>query len=346
MPNDQFARPVEIDWFAAAADLKALQEAEFRERPTLPEYKDRYPSADIPLLALDVEPHEISGSEPIGRWCLNHGRLDQFSGEFLQIALNVGSGLSFKPVNIDALAFLFHTLSLFLVATEDLQQTGSRYLKLLRRPLADGRVIQVRQILSLIKATELLARECGIAAKLGRPPIDMTVSPGLPWLLVKEDEDLRPGFVGYPQWIFQPDGRHRTVPTREEHARLFTEDWLTRNIVTTLPNSHGDPNASEHELPAATPPTLVNGKNKPGPQPDIKTARKVADIVAREAPGQRWQDKLDDICEALDEEEVRCPKTWAKRELPILSWSDGTLGPDRELAKKAIAHHLANSRKL
>ena len=29
------------------------------------------------------------------------------------------------------------------------------------RPLADGRVIQVRQILSLIKATELFARQCG-----------------------------------------------------------------------------------------------------------------------------------------------------------------------------------------
>ena len=117
MPNDQFARPVEIDWFAAGADLKTLAEEESRKRPTLPEYEDRYPLRDIPLLALDVEPHEISDSESMGRWCLNHRSLDQFSGEFLQIALIVSSGLSFKPVNVDALTFLFHTLSLFLMTT-------------------------------------------------------------------------------------------------------------------------------------------------------------------------------------------------------------------------------------
>jgi hypothetical protein len=233
MPNDQFARQVEIDWFAAAADLKTLAEAESRERPTLPEYKDRYPLADIPLLALDVALHEIRGSESIGRWCLNHASVDQFVGEFLQIALMVGSGLSFRPASVDALTFLFHTLSLFLVTPEHLRQPRSKYLNLLMRPLADGRVIQVRQILSLIKATELFARHCGIVLKLGRQPIEAPESSALPWLLVQEDENLRPGFVGYPKWIIQPDGRHRIVSTREEHAGLFQADWMSRGIVIT-----------------------------------------------------------------------------------------------------------------
>jgi hypothetical protein len=276
MPKDPFARPVEIDWFAAAADLKTLAEAESRKRPTRTEYEDRYPLADIPLLALDVEPHEISGSESIGRWCLNHGSLDQLTGEFLQIALLVGSGLPFRPVNVDAFTFLFHTLSLFLVTTEHLQQPGSKYLNLLMRPLADDRVIQVRQILSLIKVTELFARQCGIAAKLGRQPIEVPEPSALPWLLVQEDENLRPGFVGYPRWIIQPDGRRRIVPAREAHARLFTEDWLTRGMVTTPVNA-GDTEtdasgAAEFSIGQLTRDAPIDPARAPGDTAELTTA--------------------------------------------------------------------------
>jgi hypothetical protein len=125
------------------------------------------------------------------------------------------------------------------------------------RPLADGRVIQVRQILSLIEATELFARQCGIAAKLGHQPIKVPESSALQWLIVQEDENLRPGW--YPKWINQPDGRLVIVSTREEHARLFTEDWLTRNIVTTLANTDGEPRASRDELSSKPAASVING---------------------------------------------------------------------------------------
>jgi hypothetical protein len=84
---------------------------------------------------------------------------------------------------------------------------------------------------------------------------------------------------------------------------------------------------------------------KPGPKAQTENARQVAEIVARIADGQRWQDKLDEICEALDEAKLPRPKPWRKKS--INSWSDATDAADnRGLAKKAIGHHLKNARKL
>ena len=86
-------------------------------------------------------------------------------------------------------------------------------------------------------------------------------------------------------------------------------------------------------------------KNKPGPRVDVETARKVADIVARTVSVERWQDRIEDVCRALDDAKIRRPKTWRNRRPPISSWSNATVGDDRKLAKKAIAHHVENARK-
>jgi hypothetical protein len=81
-------------------------------------------------------------------------------------------------------------------------------------------------------------------------------------------------------------------------------------------------------------------RTKPGPKRDVETARQVAEILARVA-SSNWPDNLVDICEALDEQEVPMPRPWHMKGLR--SWWDAAANhPDR--AKKAIQHHLKNSR--
>ena len=328
----------------ASAKLKALAEAEAGQRPSLLTYPDRTSLSKIPLLTIDVEHYECE-RQLTGIWCLNQGPFDQFSSEFMELATSLGKGMQEGPRVMDPLTFLLHNLSLYLWQTEDPHRTHFPHLRLLMKPLPNGGLIQVRQIVSLIKATELYARRLATLSIGGRPLFEAEKSPAPPWQLVGE-ANYRSGVQYYPKYVEKPDGCGGIVSTREEHARLFTEDWLTKGIVTTLANKGGDPKVREDELAPPRPTALVISKNKPGPEPDVKNARKVAEIVAREAPSQRWQNRLDDICKALDKDEIPCPKTWVNREPPILGWSDVTTPHDRELAKKAIAHHLAIARKL
>jgi hypothetical protein len=225
-----------IDFQNAAAKLKALAEAEAMQRHSLSEYSERTDTTKIPLLAIDVEQHELEGRELSGIWCLNHGPLDQFSSEFMELAGNLGIGLPGKPRSIDPLTFLLHNLSLFLWRTEDRQKAGFRYLNLLTKPLPNGRSIKIRQIVSLIKATELYVRQTAILATTSPRPFKPQESTAPPWHLV-EDINLGLGDQDYPKWVYQPDGRHRIVSTRDEHAGLFTTDWITRGIVTMPVNA-------------------------------------------------------------------------------------------------------------
>jgi hypothetical protein len=236
-----------IDFPDAAAKLKVLAKAEAEQRPSLSEYPERTGPTKIPLLAIDVEQHDLEGRQVTGIWCLNHGPLDEFSSEFMELAANLGKGLAGRPRAIDPLTFLLHNLSLYLWHREDRQRADFVHLKLLTKPLANGVSIQVQQIVSLIKATELYARQLTISATTGRRPFEVQDSPTPPWLRVEEANN-RPGFQAYPKWVGKPDGRRGIVSTVEEHARLFTEDWLTRGIVTTLPNTDGEPRASGDEL--------------------------------------------------------------------------------------------------
>lgn len=76
---------------------------------------------------------------------------------------------------------------------------------------------------------------------------------------------------------------------------------------------------------------------KRGPRADYETASRVAAVVARVAPDGDWRSKLDDVCEALDEEQIRYPKTWSKR--AYRSWTDCCVA-ERSLAVKAIEYRL------
>lgn len=90
-----------------------------------------------------------------------------------------------------------------------------------------------------------------------------------------------------------------------------------------------EPHTGAHEMP----------RTKPGPKPDIETARRVAEIVSGLA-SSKWQSKLGDICESLDEQKVPPPRIWRKK--GVLSWSDAA-DDHPDLAKKAIQHHLKNA---
>ena len=58
-------------------------------------------------------------------------------------------------------------------------------------------------------------------------------------------------------------------------------------------------------------------------------------IVRGSRPTGQWVRCIDGICEALDEHEIRRPKTWGRRGL--VSWSDALI-LDRCLVSKAIRH--------
>src|SRR5262249_5841072 len=79
---------------------------------------------------------------------------------------------------------------------------------------------------------------------------------------------------------------------------------------------------------------------KRGPKPDYATASMVAGVVRRVAPGD-WRPKLDDICDALDEAKVPCPRTWHRRYGGANLWSDY---PEKATAIKAIEERLRTAR--
>jgi hypothetical protein len=82
---------------------------------------------------------------------------------------------------------------------------------------------------------------------------------------------------------------------------------------------------------------------KPGPPTDYETASRVAQTVAEIVAESNWRSRLDELCDALDDKKIPRPKTWRKRNPPIGSWADAAT-TDRDLAKKAIAHHLKIAR--
>jgi hypothetical protein len=92
------------------------------------------------------------------------------------------------------------------------------------------------------------------------------------------------------------------------------------------------------QVPSQT--ASASSKGRPGPKRDLDTARRVLEIVNTVAGGGDWKTKLYAVCDALDEAEIPCPKTWCKRDPPILKWADATKSTERDLAKKATAHWL------
>jgi hypothetical protein len=86
------------------------------------------------------------------------------------------------------------------------------------------------------------------------------------------------------------------------------------------------------------PPVNDGSRMKPGPRPDIETAVRALDSVTRVAGAAHWKNKLDEICNVLDQDGIPVPKTWKKNH-GLENWTDAAES-ERDLAKKAIAHHL------
>ncbi len=77
---------------------------------------------------------------------------------------------------------------------------------------------------------------------------------------------------------------------------------------------------------------------KRGPKPNCALALRIKGIVDRLAEGTDWFSKLDEVCEALDEEEIPVPKAWRNKR--IVTWADSCTD-QRDKTLKVIGYRLA-----
>ncbi|MGB7722296.1 MAG: hypothetical protein WBL65_20515 [Bryobacteraceae bacterium] len=87
-------------------------------------------------------------------------------------------------------------------------------------------------------------------------------------------------------------------------------------------------------------------RRKRGPERNYETATRVAEVVERVAPDDKWRSKLDDLLMALDDAEIPRPKTWQPKH-GYRSWyaavADNTTR-GRHMAIEAIKHHLKRAK--
>ena len=80
------------------------------------------------------------------------------------------------------------------------------------------------------------------------------------------------------------------------------------------------------------------GKNLPrrrrGPKPDLESPPKIQSIVLKTAGQDLWKTRLEDICEALDDEQVPISAKWRRE--GVRSWTTA----EPTLAKKKIEYAL------
>jgi hypothetical protein len=131
-------------------------------------------------------------------------------------------------------------------------------------------------------------------------------------------------------------------PSLENRARSVIEE-ITAFLVAAPPPSgiaaaeKENPNAMKEGPTAPAEQNIAAAARKRGPQRDYETALQVAELVARHPPDGNWRARVEEICEELDEAEVRRPKPWKAKGYP--TWYDCFIG-ERGLVIKAIEHHL------
>jgi hypothetical protein len=109
-----------------------------------------------------------------------------------------------------------------------------------------------------------------------------------------------------------------------------------RAVPAEMPESIGRA-ADEASLAKETTATTVTDRRKRGPTRDFETALKVDEVITRLAPDGNWRASLEDICDGLDEAQVRRPKPWSKK--GHSTWYDCMIS-ERPLVIRAIEHHL------
>ncbi len=96
---------------------------------------------------------------------------------------------------------------------------------------------------------------------------------------------------------------------------------LSQRIRTPVWNRHG----TESIWPSVAPQKQAEpqkAQRKRGPRPDIENQEKVAALIRRYDDDWILDDNLSEVCEALDQQQIPVPKTWAKRsEGHARSWS-------------------------
>ena len=107
-------------------------------------------------------------------------------------------------------------------------------------------------------------------------------------------------------------------------------------IGESVGQTTADANSMKTKATALTHPTTVTDRRAQGPKRDFATALKVDEVVRRLAPDGDRRAQLDNICDGLDEAEVRCPKPWKKKGYG--TWYD-CMTVARPLVIKAIEHH-------
>jgi len=350
-----------INWSATAQRLKILAEAEAVKRP----HRDRYPNEieldNIPLLVLDCEPHDQAGSREIGVWRFSRNALDQFFSEYIEIVAELGKALPGRHPDSEPINFLLHNLSLFLWSATNGHGSSPKFLNLIKKPIAGGQWIQVRQIMSVIKATELFIRQLSVTGPV--PPLTQGVPP---WLCV--DPIAPPGFQDYPKWATEPNGRHRIIATREEHAKLFDAPWMLVNamqvgaqasqvvgMLTTkeqLKENVIEPQSIAHNMGTTGEGIAPMSIRPRGYMANMARHHAIVESIGRQDPhiknnSKRWRmdSALKNICIDLDHDEMDVPSNWSAGRTPSLGevklagWCEALeLG-----SKKLVADQLSYS---
>jgi hypothetical protein len=108
-------------------------------------------------------------------------------------------------------------------------------------------------------------------------------------------------------------------------------------IAESVRQTTADANSMKTKATVFTHPTTVTNRGTRGPKRDFATALKVDEVVRRLAPDGNWRAQLENVCDGLDEAQVRCPKPWKKKGHG--TWYD-CMTDARPLVIKAIEHHL------
>jgi len=146
-------------------------------------------------------------------------------------------------------------------------------------------------------------------------------------------QDIFPEQRGH-YWVWVDDSRDS-----KELFRAETRDWEARLLEAPGPKAPARVSTTALQEVASVEP---RSGRKRGPTPDYATASRVAKIVADAAPNGEWRTRLDDICMALDDENIHCPKTWKVRH-EFGNWYAAIATGNtraRDMAVKAIKHHL------
>ena len=108
-------------------------------------------------------------------------------------------------------------------------------------------------------------------------------------------------------------------------------------FTVALPSRVGAPASGDAQSVAST-----RTRRKPGPKPNWELALRIKGVVDSVAEGVDLSSRLDDACEALDNEKIPVPPTWRKKR--IATWADSCM-EQRDKTLKLIDYWVAQADK-